>query len=63
MQINIRSVILSFFIAISFTSLTVVAFAQEGEVHWTYEGEEGPEHWGGQFAAHDCGGLYGPGGQ
>ncbi len=46
MQINIRSVILSFFIAISFTSLTVVAFAQEGEVHWTYEGEEGPEHWG-----------------
>ncbi|MDZ4770337.1 MAG: carbonic anhydrase family protein [Chloroflexota bacterium] len=46
MPIKLRTLILSIFVAASLTILPLVGFAQETEVHWTYEGEEGPEHWG-----------------
>lgn len=42
MQIKFRVVLFSI---IAVFALTVVAVAQE-PVHWTYEGEEGPDHWG-----------------
>lgn len=35
-----------FFVVVTSLGATVVGFAQEPEIHWTYEGEEGPEHWG-----------------
>ncbi|MFA5900060.1 MAG: carbonic anhydrase family protein [Hyphomicrobium sp.] len=32
--------------AIALATLAVTAFAETGHPHWTYTGNEGPEHWG-----------------
>jgi carbonic anhydrase len=42
-QSTIFAILVSSFALISMSPLL---FAEQGAPHWSYEGEEGPEHWG-----------------